>query len=162
MTHSLPLTMQCKIVLRPPFVPLPQFSESNRAEDSIWIAAFQEENWFPHTLADFLAAIWIGLLLKLIQFCRSKYQHYMSQYFFESIQSSQLKSKYVFCYIMNLIVGERYVYKFVCDPETLFQMALADSNARNRACHLAYLILFEFINLMLRRSQIPLRPDSDW
>jgi hypothetical protein len=26
-----------------------------------------------------------------------------------------------------VILGERYVYKFVCDPEALFQMAVSDS-----------------------------------
>ena len=32
--------------------------------------------------------------------------------------------------MVSPIVGERYVYKFVCDPDALFQMALAE-NHRN-------------------------------
>ena len=33
-------------------------------------------------------------------------------------------------FILTCPIGERYVYKFVCDPEALFQMALAE-NHRN-------------------------------
>lgn len=33
----------------------------------------------------------------------------------------------IFCFVF---IGERYVYKFVCDPDALFQMALAE-NHRN-------------------------------
>ena len=30
--------------------------------------------------------------------------------------------------IFHSILGERYVYKFVCDPDALFQMALAENH----------------------------------
>merc|ERR1711962_737733 len=30
--------------------------------------------------------------------------------------------------IMQKVAGERYVYKFVCDPDALFQMALAENH----------------------------------
>ena len=30
--------------------------------------------------------------------------------------------------MQTILLGERYVYKFVCDPDALFQMALAENH----------------------------------
>ena len=45
----------------------------------------------------------------------------------QSKKSTEIKSPLVLIYI-PFFLGERYVYKFVCDPDALFQMALAENH----------------------------------
>ena len=59
------------------------------------------------------------------------------RYYYEKVISSVstlpieiLESLAISQGIMQKVAGERYVYKFVCDPDALFQMALAE-NHRN-------------------------------
>ena len=46
----------------------------------------------------------------------------------QSEKPSEIKSPLVLTYPTFLFPGERYVYKFVCDPDALFQMALAENH----------------------------------
>ena len=49
-----------------------------------------------------------------------------AQYFIFTFYNAYLHSRHPTTY--SLILGERYVYKFVCDPDALFQMALAENH----------------------------------
>ena len=73
-----------------------------------------------------------------------------------------------------MILGERYVYKFVCDPEALFNMAYGnhlDATLRNQqnsraesynnkaeAHHLAYTDMLNFYNCSIGHSYQHLHP----
>lgn len=76
--------------------------------------------------------------------------------------------------IMQKVAGERYVYKFVCDPEALFNMAYgshADGNMRSQihsrpenlstkaeTHHLAYTDMLNFYNCGITHPYQHLHP----
>lgn len=76
---------------------------------------------------------------------------------------------------MNLFSGERYVYKFVCDPEALFTMAWNGTNSetslrshpvshsdsicsKNDPHHIAYTDMLNFYNCGITHSYQHLHP----
>ncbi|KAK9884469.1 hypothetical protein WA026_007312 [Henosepilachna vigintioctopunctata] len=77
--------------------------------------------------------------------------------------------------IMQKVAGERYVYKFVCDPEALFSMAwngsTSEATLRNHAMghsdnicgksdshHIAYTDMLNFYNCGITHSYQHLHP----